>query len=278
MTTLKLSSIRIDGGTQARVSLNQTIVQEYAQNIADGDNFPEIVVFFDGSDYWLSDGFHRYFAYKSNKVEEVEVDLREGTKDDAILFGFQANKHRGLRMSHEDIRSIITRMIHHPFWGQWTNASIASHLGVSAMTVGRVKKTLETPKEDTKVKKYIDKDGKEKVIDTAKLSTKKVKPEQADPKAEEGGDDIIQELSETISSLSQENTLLKDKIAVGQWDASEIEKIDVEETLAELRKKVSILEMENETLRISRDMYMNRNAERMQKVKSMQSKLKKLEG
>jgi hypothetical protein len=215
MTTLKLSSIRIDGGTQARVSLNQTIVQEYAQNIADGDNFPEIVVFFDGSDYWLSDGFHRYFAYKSNKVEEVKVDLREGTKDDAILFGFQANKHRGLRMSHEDIRSIITRMIHHPFWGQWTNASIASHLGVSAMTVGRVKKTLETPKEDTKVKKYIDKDGKEKVIDTAKLSTKKVKPEQADPKAEEGGDDIIQELSETISSLSQRTPYSRTRLRSG---------------------------------------------------------------
>jgi hypothetical protein len=145
------------------------------------------------------------------------------------------------------------------------------------MTVGRVKKALEPPKENTK-KKFIDKDGKENAIDTAKLSTKKAKPKQEDPKSEEGGDDIIQELSETISSLSQENTLLKDKIAVGQWDASEIEKIDVEETLGELRKKISILEMENETLRISRDMYMNRNAELMQKVKSLQSKLKKLEG
>lgn len=277
MTKLELSTIRIDGGTQARASLNQAIVREYAESMKDGEKFPEIIVFFDGSDHWLADGFHRYFAYKSNEVEEVEVDLREGTKDDAILFGFQANKHRGLRMSSEDIRGIIVRMIHHPEWGQWTNASIAAHLGVSAMTVGRVKKTLEP--EEVKVKKYINKQGNETVIDTAKLSTKK-KEEPKDPPKQEPDpeDDIIHELTETIQSLSDENTLLKDKIAVGQWDASEIEKIDVEETLAELRQKVSILEKENETLRTSRDMYMNRNAELMQKVKSLQNKLKKLEG
>lgn len=279
MTKLELSTIRIDGGTQARASLNQAIVREYAESMKDGEKFPEIIVFFDGSDHWLADGFHRYFAYKSNEVEEVEVDLREGTKDDAILFGFQANKHRGLRMSHDDIRGIIVRMIHHPEWGQWTNASIAAHIGVSAMTVGRVKKTLEP--ETTKVKKYINNQGKESLIDTTKLSTKKKEEVEDPPKQEpeaDPEDDIIHELTETIQSLSEENTLLKDKIAVGQWDASEIEKIDVEETLVELRQKVSILEKENETLRTSRDMYMNRNAELMQKVKSLQNKLKKLEG
>jgi hypothetical protein len=279
MTKLELSTIRIDGGTQARASLNQSIVREYAESMKDGEKFPEIIVFFDGSDHWLADGFHRYFAYKSNEVEEVEVDLREGTKDDAILFGFQANKHRGLRMSHEDIRGIIIRMIHHPEWGKWTNASIAAHLGVSAMTVGRVKKTLEP--EETKVKKYINSQGKEALIDTTKLSTRKKKEEPSDPPKQEPEadpeDDIIHELTETIQSLSEENTLLKDKIAVGQWDASEIEKIDVEETLADLRQKVAILEKENETLRTSRDMYMNRNAELMQTVKTLQNKLKKLE-
>lgn len=278
MTKLELSTIRIDGGTQARASLNQTIVQEYAESMKEGEKFPEIIVFFDGSDYWLADGFHRYFAYKSNDTEEVEVDLREGTKDDAILFGFQANKHRGLRMSSEDIRGIVVRMINHPYWGQWTNATIAAHIGVSAMTVGRIKKSLEPPEDGNKVKKYI-RQGKENSVDTTTLATKKKEEPKELPKEEaDPEDDIIHELTETIQSLSEENTLLKDKIAVGQWDASEIEKLDVEETLAELRQKVSILEKENETLRTSRDMYMNRNAELMQKVKSLQNKLKKLEG
>lgn len=279
MTKLELSSIRIDGGTQARVSLNETVVQEYAQSMADGDKFPEIIVFFDGSDYWLADGFHRYFAHKSNEVQEIEVDLREGTKDDAILFGFQANKHRGLRMSHKDIQAIIVRMINHPVWGQWTNSTIASHLGVSAMTVGRVKKSLEPQPGEKKTKKYIRK-GKETTVNTATLSTKgpsQEDPPKSPPPADESPD-IVQELSDTIATLAEENTLLKDMIAIGQWDASEIEKIDIEETVAELRKKISLLEMENETLRTSRDMYMNRNAELLRTVKTLQAKLKKLEG
>jgi hypothetical protein len=280
MTKLELSSIRIDGGTQARVRLNAKVVQEYAQNMADGDKFPEIVVFFDGSDYWLADGFHRYFAYKSNKVQEIEVDLQEGTKDDAILFGFQANKHRGLRMSHKDIKAIIIRMLNHPEWSQWTNSTIAAHIGVSAMTVGRVKKSLETQPNEKQTKKYIRK-GKETTVNTATLSTKasaqEDPPKPSSPPADQSPD-IVKELSDTISTLAEENTLLKDKIAVGQWDASEIEKIDIEETVAELRNKISILEMENDTLRTSRDMYMNRNAELMRTVKTLQAKLKKLEG
>ena len=43
-------------------------------------------------------------------------------------------------------------------------------------------------------------------------------------------DGMLQELADTINSLIEENTLLKDKISIGQWNATEIEKIDVTET------------------------------------------------
>jgi hypothetical protein len=36
------------------------------------------------------------------------------------------------------------------------------------------------------------------------------------------------------TSWPEENARLKDKIAVGQWDATEIEKIDVQQLIAEL--------------------------------------------
>lgn len=57
-----LRSIRIDGGTQSRAELNNTTVDEYTEAMLEGDTFPPIVVFFDGSSYWLADGFHRYFG------------------------------------------------------------------------------------------------------------------------------------------------------------------------------------------------------------------------
>jgi hypothetical protein len=85
---IKLSEIRIDGGTQAREQLNQDVVKEYSEHMREGAEFPAIVVFFDGVSYWLADGFHRYFAAKSNAYAEILADIKTGTLDDATLFAF----------------------------------------------------------------------------------------------------------------------------------------------------------------------------------------------
>lgn len=278
MKKIKLSDIRIDGGTQARVALNQDVVKEYAEHMREGAEFPAITVFFDGVAYWLADGFHRYFAAKSNAYPELLADVKTGTLDEATLFAFGANGKRGLSMSAEDIRKVIYCMFRHPVWSKWSNAEIARHVGVSKMTVGRVKSTMET-KDEPKKKKYKDKDGIEREMDTSNLGKKSApkttKPDvtTADPMAEMK--DQINELVETINQLSDENTLLRDKIAIGQWDASEIEKIDAEETIANLREQIRVLEIDNKALRDSRDMYQSRNSELMRTVKSLQNKLKK---
>jgi len=74
-------------------------------------------------------------------------------------------------------------------------------------------------------------------------------------------DDMLKELADIINSLVEENTFLKDKISIGQWDASEIEKIDITQTIAELREVNRILEISNTTLVKDRNWYQNRAAE-----------------
>ncbi len=59
MKSINIKSIRVDGGTQSRVEINNDIVSEYAALIKDGAEFPPVVVFNDGADNWLADGFHR---------------------------------------------------------------------------------------------------------------------------------------------------------------------------------------------------------------------------
>jgi hypothetical protein len=277
MKKLNLLTIKIDGGTQARVSLNQDVVKEYAESMREGDVFPPITVFFDGSDYWLADGFHRYFATKSNAFTSIEAEVKNGTLDDAILFAFSANGRRGLSMTFEDNRNIIYAMLRHPEWSKWTNTAIAKHIGVSSMTVGRVKATMEKKDDEPTVKKFIDKSGNESTVDTSKLKTKQkiqkpdvsTAPSELEQKVSELSDQVS-ELGDTINILSDENSLLRDKIAIGQWNASEIEKIDIEETVANLREQVRVLEIDNKALRDSRDMFQSRNAELMKLVKSLQ--------
>jgi len=277
---LNIADIRIDGGTQIRKELNEDKVNEYLEQMNDGVVFPPITVFFDGSSYWLSSGFHRYWMHRKAGLDTISVIIKEGTIEDATLFALGDNKH-GLNMSAEDYRRSIEIMLKHPKWSTWSNAQIAKHIGVSAMTVGRVKK--EKAPESTPAKKtYVDKHGNESSMDTSKIGKKpKAEPKDApkeEPKDEEEYDpteEKMRELMDTITHLADENTLLRDKIAIGQWDASEFEKIDAEEVIANLREQVRVLEIDNQALRESRDMFQNRNAELIKTVNSLKKKLQK---
>jgi hypothetical protein len=284
MKKLNLEAIRLDGETQARVALDSDQVAEYAEAMRDGDKFPAIVVFHDGSDYWLADGFHRYHATKQLGHASVEAEVKTGTKEEAQIYSFGANARRGLSTNPEDNRSIITRMLAHPISSTWTLGEVARHVGVSKMTVSRVKASLQ-PKaqkaeEDTK-KTYQRKDGQTVTIDTAKSKTKKAAEPKLDEPAQEPEhderDQRIAELMDTVSELNAENQKLRDMVAVGSWDASEIEKIDAQDTINDLREQLRVMEIDNAALRDSRDMFQNRNAELMRSLKAAQSKLKKLE-
>lgn len=277
MNQMNLDAIRIDGDTQARSELDQQHLSNITESMREGVIFPAVVVHFDGSHYWLSDGFHRYFATKANGHTLIDVEIINGTVRDAQEYAMAANTKRGLAMTPEDSRMNCRKMLLDAEWSKWTNTAIAKHLGVSAMTVGRVKATMEKKDDESTVKKYVDKSGKEYTVDTSKLETKQkiskpdvsTAPTEMEQKVSELSDQL-NELGDTVNILSDENSLLRDKIAIGQWNASEIEKIDIEETVANLRERVRILEIDNKALRDSRDMFQNRNAELMALVKKLQ--------
>jgi hypothetical protein len=182
-------------------------------------------------------------------------------------------------MTAEDYRRSVNITLDHPKWSTYSNAQIAAHVGVSATTVARIKKERNI-QPATKVT-YTDKHGNEATMDTSKIGKKK--PPKAEPKAEpeeeqdeyDPAEEKMRELMDTITHLSDENTVLRDKIAIGQWDASEIEKIDAQETIENLREQIRILEIDNQALRESRDMFQNRNAELIKSVNSLKKKLQK---
>jgi DNA repair exonuclease SbcCD ATPase subunit len=276
MKKINLDVIRIDGETQPREELDQEMVAEYAEFMRDGIKFPPVRVFFDGSNYWLVDGFHRYFATKSNGFVSIEAEVKEGTLREAQLESMTANsKQHGKPTSAKDKRRSANRMLKDEEWTGWSNAKIAEWVGVSAMTVGRLRVAMgEEKKEEVK---YINKHGQEKTMKTGNLGTKP-KPVVTPPPPEEEYDptqDEIKELGYTIKALEEENTKLKDAIAIGSWDASDIEKKDAEETINELREQIRIKEIEIASLRESRDSYQNQNAELMRINSSLKKKLAK---
>lgn len=139
----KLSEIRVDGGTQPRTGLNEAVVQEYAEAMLAGDEFPKMVCFWDGASRLLASGFHRYFAHKAAGSVEVEVEQYTGTRRDALLYAVGTNYDHGLRLSHEDKRKAVRLVLEDAEWGQWTDRRIAEVTNTSPTFVGKVRASLK---------------------------------------------------------------------------------------------------------------------------------------
>ncbi len=142
MSTINIADVRVNGGTQSRTKIDLGVVSDYAEAMREGATFPPIVVFFDGTDYWLADGFHRYRAYSDAQIYDVPVDIRQGTQRDAILFSVGANAAHGLRRTDADKRQAILVLLADEEWGHWSNREIARQCAVSPVTVARVKEDV----------------------------------------------------------------------------------------------------------------------------------------
>ena len=114
MKKLQIDKIRTDGDTQPRVEINSEVVAEYAEAMKAKAKFLPVIVFHDGSDYWLVDGFHRVQAAKKNKRKQIECEIREGTQDDARWFSYQVNSTHGLRRTNTDKQKAVKAALLHP--------------------------------------------------------------------------------------------------------------------------------------------------------------------
>jgi hypothetical protein len=281
---LKLSDIRLDGDTQMRVEINHSTVQDYAESMKLGAKFTPMVVYFDGTDNWLANGFHRYAAYKSNGTLEAECEIVEGTLEDAQFYALSANGTNGLRPTPADNRRSCFRIFGHSKWSKMSGNAIAKHLNISPMTVSRYRKEWEqqnglAPTTEVNYTRngedktmMVDKHREKKSIERRYEEELPVPPPMT---KEEELDQKLSEMTHLLKETIDENEKLRDAVATGQFDGSEIEKIDIEDTIRELREQIRLKDIEIQSLRESRDTYQNRAAELMKQVKVLQNKLKK---
>lgn len=287
---LKIEQIRTDGGTQPRMSLNEATVTEYGEAITEGAKFPPVTVFHDGAEYWLADGFHRFFAHKGIGVLDIPADVHQGTQRDAILYSVGANAAHGLRRSNDDKRKAAMTLLEDAEWAKWSDREIAKRCGVSNDFVSRLRKVSlssddsEKPAERT----YTTKHGTEAVMKTANIGKKPYPAPQPAKQpartiesrpADIPAADLSDELNEarfTISELAEENDELRDRLAIAAMDASDEEKLAAQTTIRELRAQVKTLEAENAAIRSVRDTLMTENSEMKRQIAYWRKKAEKV--
>lgn len=142
LETVILDDIRTDGGTQPREYLNELVLSEYAESMTGGTVFPPVVIFFDGSHYWLADGFHRFFAAKKCGTRDLVADVQQGTRRDARLYAVGANATHGLRRTNADKRRAALTLLQDEEWQRWSNREIARQCGVTHTFVAKLRREL----------------------------------------------------------------------------------------------------------------------------------------
>jgi N6-adenosine-specific RNA methylase IME4 len=164
---LAVDLIRTDGGTQTRAALYENVVNDYATAIGEGAVFPPVVVFHDGETYWLADGFHRYGAHKQCGLVEIDAEIRQGTRRDAVLYSVGANSSHGLRRTNEDKRRAVLMLLEDSEWTRWSDNAIAEKCGVSHPFVGRIRSSLVTVTSEPRT--YTTKHGTVATMDTSAI-------------------------------------------------------------------------------------------------------------
>ena len=270
---INLKNIRLDGDTQPRKYVNEEVVGDYAELLLEDAKFPPVTVFNDGANYWLADGFHRFHANKKAGFLDIEADVIDGTRRDAILYSVGANSIHGLRRTNDDKRKAIATLLNDIEWGEWSDREIGRQCHVSDMTVTRVRKTLGLEKTE---KKYTTKHG---TVATMKNEKDKQpsEPVVMMPPAESESNHQLEELAIAHAELAEENAKLMDKLAVATMDATEEEKEAAANTMEDLRMQVKTLEAELRAVKSSRDQLQQKNSDMLKQVKYWQKRAEKAE-
>lgn len=145
---LSLANIVIDDTIDIRESMNEATIQEYMDIL---DRLPPVTVFDTDEGYVLADGFHRATAAERLGLREIDVEVRAGTRTDALEFAAYANATAALKLTPEERRVGIRRL--HRLHPDWNKTKLAQMMGCgervvqSVLTASQVRTEAESAHE-----------------------------------------------------------------------------------------------------------------------------------
>jgi ParB-like chromosome segregation protein Spo0J len=286
LVKIKGQQIRIDGGTQPRAALNEAIVAEYADAISAGVVMPPVVVFFDGSTYWLADGFHRFHAYRKAGKANIEAAVNAGTRRDAVLHSVGANNAHGLRRTNEDKRRAVSTLLADDEWSSWSDRQIAEACGVTHTFVAAVRNPVVAERQQSNRGKSqarrVESDSTHEVVTApspeAAKAHEQIEPRRIEVDRKPGPVTPAPKLKiaagPTIESLTQENARLCTELAEARENAAELAYLLESYSSFEEGEQAAVREMAKlrgllRTVETQRDTYMRTCSELRREVKGL---------
>ena len=132
-----LEDITVSSGTQVRQSINEDVVENYAERMREGAEFPPVVLFSDGTQTVIGDGYHRVCAATREGFIDIEADVRTGTRQDALWYALGANASNAAQMTPQDKRHAVEMALR--AFPEKTQVEIAERVKCSIGLVSKVK-------------------------------------------------------------------------------------------------------------------------------------------
>ena len=273
---MNIGALVMDERLQSRTEINEGTVSEYAEAILEGADFPPVLVYFDGINYYLTDGYHRLLAHKRAEKASILCSVVQGTLRDAIFHSTSVNNDHGMRRTYADKRKAVMTLLDDFEWEGMSNGQIAKHCHVSPTFVSDLRKGVGKDTGDTV--KYTSPSGK--VMEKKKAPGRAAKePELKEPAKQEQPTQAEPEYDprdELIEHLTKENDELTMNLALAHMGGTEEEKGEAREIINTLREEVRVLKIELAAVKQSRDTFQSENSQLKQQVAMQQRQLKKL--
>jgi ParB-like chromosome segregation protein Spo0J len=205
----------------------------------DGEQFPPIEVYHDGEQYWIADGWHRFWAANAAGLEEIEAIVHQGGELQALEAGCGANASHGLRRTNADKRYAVEICFERLGYEGKADRVIADLCAVSHTTVARVRKERKGRKSastgtmcqlneeaggdsepEEEAPKRVGKDGKARKAPEKKAPDASIEDELFGDEEEESEDDreTIEELAAPTLELEKEvRGIIATLKKIGEW-------------------------------------------------------------
>lgn len=127
---------------QSRAETDPALIEEYAEAMAAGAQFPALKAIGEQHALYIYDGYHRGQAAQKTGLPLL-VSVKPGTKAEAEWLALAANQEHGLRRSNADKQKIVRLALAHDFGAKLSDRQLAAHCGVSHPTVARIREEME---------------------------------------------------------------------------------------------------------------------------------------
>jgi hypothetical protein len=258
MKIIDINLIRIDGGTQFRLVIDQPTVYTYLEAMKEGAEFPQMDTTFDGATHWLTDGFHRYHAYKLLGIKEIEINYVLGTQRDAQIAALKANGKHGKPLTNEDKRYKVKKALEIEGFDKVSDSEIAKMCDVSKTFVSAIRRPEVKEKQKQNIEKHFAKKDNKNETDRSLTTTP-------------------QKVGVSDSGISPDDEEMKATELAIQADQEVMYKLlESDDALATAHEEIKRLNLRNAQLETRLHGLMNERNEAVKMVKDLQKQLDKL--